>query len=182
MLLSPLKGVVCYLLPAFLPHRVVRASLELLVVCNGLDVAVVLHIRLVDRWMHAVVLATCYEQQGRAVFVPEVDVGVLVARREVSEGPSPHEAARSGDVVALVDLVGLLPAQSIGEGVVELLFGEPNSLMAVGGVLQDREERADLCDRGYPDALGWRGVYNYSRRAVTVIEQDLGEHASRRVA
>src|SRR5215218_9983844 len=160
MLLSPLKGVVCYLLPAFLPHRVVRASLELLVVCNGLDVAVVLDVRLVDRWRHEVVLATCYEQQGRAVFVPEVDVGVLVAWREVSEGPSPHEAARSGDVVALVDLVRLLPAQSVGEGVVELLRSERDGPVAVGWVLQDREERADLCDRGCPDALCRRGVYS----------------------
>jgi len=52
---------------------------------------------------------------------------------------------------------------------VELIFGEANRLVAVCGVLQDREERADLCDRGYPDALGWRGVYNYPRRAVTVV-------------
>ena len=152
-----------------MPDGVVRAARELLVVCNGLDVAVVLDVRLVDRRRHDVVLAPRYEEQGRAVFVPEVDVGVLVARGEVSEGPSPHEAARSGDMVALVDLVGLLPAQSIGEGVVELLFGEPNRLVAVCGVLQDREERADLCDRGYPDALGWRGVYSYPRRAVNVV-------------
>src|SRR5918995_4338689 len=105
MLYRPLKGVVCYLLPAFLPHRVVRTSCELLVVCNALDVAVVLGVRLVDRWRHEVVFSTRYEQQGRAVFVPEVDVSVLVARREVGQRPSPHEAARSGDVVALVDLV-----------------------------------------------------------------------------
>jgi hypothetical protein len=72
-------------------------------------------------------------------------------------------------ISALVDLVGLLPAQSVGEGHVELLFGEPNRLVAVGWVLEEREERADLCDRGYPDALGWRGVYNYPRRAVTVV-------------
>src|SRR5215204_4811691 len=140
VLYRPLKGVVCYLLPSVLPHRVVRASRELLIVSDRVGVAVVLGVRLVDRWRHEVVFSTRYEQQGRAVFVPEVDVGVLVARREVSEGPSPHEAARSGNVVALVDLVGLLPAQSVGEGVVELLFGEPNRLMAVGWVPQNREE------------------------------------------
>src|SRR5215208_3076864 len=181
-LLGPLKGVVCDLLPAILPYRVVQASRVLLVVCNALDVAAVLDVRLVDRRRHDVVLAPRYEEQGRPLFVAEVDVGVLVARGEVSQGPSPHEAARSGDVVALVDLVRLLPAQSIGEGHVELLFGEPNRLVAVCGVLQDREERADLADPGYPDALGWRGGYSYSRRAVTVIEQDLGKEASRRVA
>src|ERR671912_95287 len=105
VLYRPLKGVICYLLPSVLPHREVRASFELLVVCNGLGVAVVLDIRLVDRWRHDVVLAPRYEQQGRPLFVPEVHVGLLVARGEVSEGPSPHEAARSWDVVALVDLV-----------------------------------------------------------------------------
>src|SRR3712207_2980270 len=128
---GPLKRIVCYLLPSVLTHGVVRTSRELLVVCNGLDVAVVLDVRLVDRRRHDVVLAPRYEQQRRALFVPEVDVGVLVTRGEVREGPSPHEAARRGDVVALVDLVGLLPTQSIGKAHVELLFGEPNSLVAV---------------------------------------------------
>src|SRR5829696_141262 len=109
-LLGPLKGVVSDLLPAILPYRVVRASRELLVVCNGVGVAVVLDVRLVDSWRHDVVLPTRYEQQRRPILVPEVHVGVLVAWREVSEGPSPHEAAWRGDVVALVDLVGLLPA------------------------------------------------------------------------
>jgi hypothetical protein len=60
---------------------------------------------LVDRWRHEVVFATRYEQQRCPLFVAEVDVNILVTGREVSEGPSPHEAARSGDVVALVDLV-----------------------------------------------------------------------------
>src|SRR5215207_8879468 len=104
-LLGPLKGVVSYLLPAILPHRVVRASRELLVVCNGVGVAVVLGVRLVDRWRHEVVLPTRYEQQRRPILVPEVHVNILVTGREVGQGPSPHEATRSGDVVALVDLV-----------------------------------------------------------------------------
>src|SRR5215204_32207 len=105
VLYRPLKGVVCYLLPSVLPNREVRAARELLVLCNGLDVAVVLGVRLVDRWRHDVVLAPRYEEQGRAVFVPEVHVGVLVAGREVGQHRVPHEAARSGDVVALVGLV-----------------------------------------------------------------------------
>src|ERR671912_1659667 len=96
---GPLERIVGYLLPSVLTHRVVRAARELLVVCNALDVAVVLGVRLVDRWRHEVVFSTRYEQQGRAVFVPEVHVGVLVARREVGQRPSPHEAARRGDVV-----------------------------------------------------------------------------------
>src|SRR5918993_5237852 len=166
---GPLQRIVGYLLPSVLPHRVVRTSRELLVVCNALDVAVVLGVRLVDRWRHQVVFSTRYEQQGRAVFVPEVHVGVLVSGREVGQHRVPHEAARRGDVVALVGLVGLLPRESVGEGVVELLFGEPDSLVAVCGVPQYGEEGSYLCDRGYPDALGRRGVYNHPRRPVTVV-------------
>src|ERR687883_1210946 len=98
------------LLPAILAYRVVRASRELLVVCDSVGVAVVLSVRLVDRWRHQVVFSTRYEQQGRPILVPEVHVDILVSGREVGEGPGPHEAARRGDVVSLVDLVGLLPA------------------------------------------------------------------------
>jgi len=78
-------------------------------------------------------------------------------------------------MVALVDLVGLLPAQSVGEGVVELLFGEAHGLVAVGRVLEDREERADLGDRDHPDALRRHGVDGDAGGAVAVVEQDLGE-------
>ena len=56
-----------------------------------------------------------------------------------------------------------------GEGHVELLFGEPDRLVAVCGVPQYGEEGSYLCDRGYPDALGRRGVYNNPRRPVTVV-------------
>src|SRR5215211_7349099 len=134
VLFGPHKRVVSDLLPAVLAHRVMRSFGELLVVCDALGVAVVLSVRLVDRWRHQVVFSTRYEQQRRAVVVPEVDVGILVAGREVGEGPGPHEAARRGDVVARVDLVGLLPAEGVAEGVVELLFGEPYGPMAVGRV------------------------------------------------
>src|SRR5215203_6773806 len=58
----PLERVVCYLLPAVLPHREVRAARELLVLCNDLDLAVVHDVGLVDRWRHDVVLAPRYEE------------------------------------------------------------------------------------------------------------------------
>jgi hypothetical protein len=54
--------------------------------------------------------------------------------------------------------------------------------VAVGGVPQDREEGPDLGDRNHLDALGGRRVDRYPRGAVTVLEQDLREQASRRVA
>jgi hypothetical protein len=100
----------------------VRASSELLIVSDRVGVAVVLGVRLVDRWRHEVVFSTRYEQQRCSLFVAEVDVNILVTGREVGQGPGPHEAARSGDIVALVDLVRLLPAWGVGEGVVELLL------------------------------------------------------------
>jgi hypothetical protein len=50
-------------------------------------------------------------------------------------------------VITLVDLVGLLAARGVGEGVVELLGGEPHGLVAVGGVLQDRESDR-ICETG----------------------------------
>jgi hypothetical protein len=93
----------------------------------------------------------------------------------------PHEVARGGDVVALVGLVRLLPAQSVGEGVVELLLRESHRPVAVGGVLQEREERADLCDRGYPDALCRRGVYDHACCPVSVVGQDLDYQTAHRV-
>src|SRR3712207_4484002 len=105
VLFGPLQGVISDLLPAVLTQRVVRAPRELLVVCYGLGVTVVLDVGLVDRRRHQVVLSTRNEEQGRSVFVPEVHVCVLVAWREVGQHPTPHEAARRGDMVALVDLV-----------------------------------------------------------------------------
>ena len=80
VLYRPLKGVVCYLLPSVLSHCVVRASRELLIFSDRVVVAVVPDIRLVDRWRHEVVFSTRYEQQRCPIFVPEVDVEILVAR------------------------------------------------------------------------------------------------------
>jgi hypothetical protein len=110
VLYRPLKGVVCYLLASLLPHRVVRASRELLIVSDRVGVAVVLGVRLVDRWRHEVVFSARYEQQRCAVFVPEVDVDILVTGCEVGQRSGPYEAARRWDVVALVDLIRLLSA------------------------------------------------------------------------
>src|SRR5919112_6274322 len=107
VLCGPRKCVVGDLLPALAPyHAVVGAALELLVVCYRLGVAVVLGVGLVYRRRHDVVLAARYEQERRPLLVAEVDVGVLVTRREVRKHPVPYEAPRRGDVVALVGLLG----------------------------------------------------------------------------
>src|SRR5919112_2989286 len=125
VLYGPLEGVVGHLLPALATyHAVVGATFELLVVRYRLGVTVVLGVRLLDRRRHDVVLAARYEQERRALLVAEVDVGVLVTRREVRKHPVPHEATRRRDVVALVGLLGVLLGEGVGEGVVPLLFGE----------------------------------------------------------
>src|ERR671921_525871 len=81
---GPRKGVVRHLLPALAPyHAVVGATFELLVVRYRLGVAVMLGVGLDYRRRHDVVLAARYEQERRALLVAEVDVGVLVTRREV---------------------------------------------------------------------------------------------------
>ena len=145
--LGPLKGVVCYLLPAVLSYGVVGAPWELLVVCYGLGVAVVLDVRLVDRGWHEVVIASRYEQQRRPILIPEVDVGVLVARGEVGRDPAPHEIARRGNVVAFVDFLRLLLREGVGEGVVELLGVNPTALWRSAGCL--RIGKRDLiCETG----------------------------------
>ena len=54
--------------------------------------------------------------------------------------------------------------------------------MAVGEALEDREERADLRDGHHLDAPGRDRVYGNTCGAVAVVEEDLGEHAARRVA
>jgi hypothetical protein len=60
--LGPLKRVVGDILPSVLTQRVVRAPWELLELGNGLGVAVVLEVGLVDRRWLEVVLPACYEK------------------------------------------------------------------------------------------------------------------------
>ena len=50
-------------------------------------------------------------------------------------------------MVALVDLVGLLAAQGVGEGVVELLWGEAYGLVACWPGSSGWEDGPDLRDR-----------------------------------
>src|SRR5215217_4092048 len=102
---GPLKRVVGDLLPTILSEGVVGAPRELLVVCDGLGVTVVLGVGLLDRRRLEVVLPASDEQQRRAVIIIVVDVVFLVARLEVGQDRTPDEATRRRDVVALVDLV-----------------------------------------------------------------------------
>src|SRR5215218_9003681 len=142
---GPLQGVVGDLFPTFSSDdAVVRTPFELLVVGGALRVAVVLDVGLVDRRWHDVVLAPPYKQQRWPILISEVHVGFLVARGKVGRSPYPHQPARGGDVVTLISRVGLFPREVVGEGVVPLLGGKAHGLVAVGRILQNREERADL--------------------------------------
>src|SRR5919112_2531192 len=180
---GPREGVVRHLLPALAPdHAVVGATFELLVVRYRLGVAVVLGVGLDYRGRHDVVLAARYEKQRRALLVAEVDVGVLVTGREVRKHPIPHEAARRGDVVALVGLLGFLLGEGVGEGVVELLFGEAHRPHSVGGVPKHGEGGPYLRDRHHPYTLGRHGVYGHADGPVAVVEHDLGERPTEGVA
>src|SRR5215217_1075399 len=77
VLSCPLERVVGDFLPAVLPDDVVGAAGELLVVGYALGVAVVLGVGLIDSGRHDVVFAPRYEEQGRPVFVGEVEVVLL---------------------------------------------------------------------------------------------------------
>src|SRR5262245_47668688 len=114
VLVAPVQREVRDVFPAGLADREVAAALELAVVGvrRGL---VVLEVRAVHGRGHDVVGAAGDEQQRRALVVVEVDPGVLVTGREVGQDAVPDPAAGGGDVVALVDLGGLLVAERVGE-------------------------------------------------------------------
>src|SRR4051794_9898325 len=86
-------------------------------------------------------------------------------------------------MVALVDLVRLLPAQGVGEGVVELLSGEAVALRRFAGFF--RTGKRDLiCETGVTltPSAGAESIDGHAGSPITMIEQDLGEEASCPVA
>ena len=161
-----------------LSDGVVGASRELLVVGDRLGVAVVLGVRPVHRGRHDVVVAPRQEQQGGTFVVVVVDPRLLRSRLEVGENAAPEDAAVGGDVVALVEGLGLLVGERVGEGVPPLLKRQPDSLVPVGRALQHRERRLHLRERHHAHALGRRRVQCDPSSADTVVEEDLGEGAT----
>src|SRR5438105_3504475 len=83
---------------AFLPHGVVRAAREFLVLGERARL-VVAEIRLVHRGRHDVVGAAGDEQERGAVVVGVIHPRLLVARREVREHAAPDPGAGRRDVV-----------------------------------------------------------------------------------
>src|SRR5207244_2647092 len=118
------------------------------------------------------------EEQRSTLLVLVVDPRVLMSRCEIREDAVPKPAARGGDVIALVDLCGLLIGERIREGVVELLRRERDGLVSVRRIVQYRERGLDLRERNGEHALGGHGVDRDAGGAEAVIEQDLRERAA----
>jgi hypothetical protein len=94
-----------------------------------------------------VILAPRDEEERSTVGVLVVHVRVVGPGMDVRERAAPEDAARCGDVVALVQPPRLFFAECVRERVAPLLEGEPDGLVAVGGVLENGN--VDLiCDSG----------------------------------
>ena len=94
-----------------------------------------------DRPRHGVVLLAGDDQQRPAIGILGVHLG-LGPRIEVGRGRLEERRAGRRHRVRLVELLGLVLAHGVGEREAELLVGERDGAVAVGGVAEDR--RADL--------------------------------------
>ena len=116
---------------------------------------------------------------------PRSALPVLTFAGECSEKLAPA-ASNSGlpgrrDRPLLVQRVRLLLADARCRSVPELLGGQRDGLVRVGGVLEDRQRRAQRGQRQRQHALDLRGVDRDRGRAEVLAEQLLGDHAAERV-
>ena len=121
------------------------------------------------------------EQQRRARVVPVVHPRLLRPGLEVREHAVEQDAARGRDRIMLVEPARLRLVEGVGERVPPLLVGEADRLVAIGGVLEHRERRADLGQRRRPHALGRSRADGDAGSTEAVVEEDLGERAAGRV-
>ena len=142
-----------------------------------------LGVRPVHRGRHDVVCPAGDEEERCAAVVLVVDPGLLMTGLEVGDqAVRPDPVPRRGDVVPLVDLRGLLLGQRVREGVVELVRREPDGLVPVRRVLEDREQRLDLRRWVDAHALGRGRVDHDAGGAAPAVEQELGERAAEGMA
>lgn len=111
-----------------------------------------------------------------------VDPGVLVTGLEVRQHAPPQNPAVGRDRVPLVEPPRLVLGEGVGEGVVPLLEVHRDRLVPVRRALQHRERRLDLRERYDAHALGRCGAHRDAGGAEPVVEEDLRERATGRVA
>jgi hypothetical protein len=169
-------------LPARLGAGPVRAPGQLLVLGDRRGLLVLLGVPAVHRRGHDVVLPAGDEQQRCAV-LRVVDPGLLVAGLEVRDQPvAPHPGARGRDGVLRVHGVGVLAAERVREGVVELLGCEGQRLVPARRVGERGQQRLELRGWRHVDVLGRRGVDHHAGGAQPAGEQQLGQRAAEGVA
>src|SRR5439155_23852557 len=88
----------------------------------------------------------------------------------------------AGDRVALPDLLRLVLAQRVPEGVVELLRGQCDGLMTVQGALEDRPARLERRKRELEHTFDGRRVDRDTGCTEAAVEQDLREGPAEGVA
>src|SRR5215208_5137824 len=132
----PRKDEVRDLLPAILSGKVAAARV-LLVLCGRGRVALLLEVGLAHRGRADAVFGTGGEEQRRTRRVLVIDLrnGLRV---EVGKAGLEEGARRARDVVALIDGVGIFPAERVREAPLELLGRQGSFLLQIRGLAQGR--------------------------------------------
>src|SRR6476646_8528662 len=133
-----------------------------------------------DRPRHRVVALAGDDQQRPAVGVLSVDLH-LGPRVEVGGGRLEDRRAGAGDRIGLVERLGLRLVDGVGERVAELVVGQGDGAVAVGGVREDRLRRAQRADRQRQDPAERGGRDRHRRARQPAPGDDLGEQAAERV-
>jgi hypothetical protein len=124
-----------------------------------------------------VVLGAGDQQQRPAARVAGVDPR-LCARRQVRERGLEDRARGRRDRPALVERVGLLSGQRVGEPVAELLARQRDRAPQAGRVAQHRQGRPDLRKREHAHALDLGRGDRDGGAGAAVGQQALGDEAA----
>ena len=127
-----------------------------------------------DRPRDRVVLLAGDDQQRPAVGVLAVDLR-LGPRVEVGGGGLEERRPGGGHGVGVVELLGLVLADRVGEAEAELLVGQRDGAVAVGGVGEDRRRRLQRGDRQRQDAAEGRGIDGHRGGRQAAAGEDLGQ-------
>ena len=179
--LMKFEGGVGDLAPAAVDGQRVPAVLDLDDLGHAFVVLLLLVGGVGDRPGHGVVLLPGDDQQRATLRVLGVDLR-LGPRVEVRGRGLEQRLPRRRHCIGLVQFLGLVLADRVGEGVAELLIGQWHRAVAVGRVAQHREARLQRRDRKWQDAAEWCRVDCHRRRGQTPAGQDLRQQPAERVA